>query len=251
MFAEQFNISLEYQKRFAEADGFKQSADEFFSNPQVIGANITMPFKDDALQYANTLSSQAQRAGAVNTLIRKENGFIGDNTDGYGLVTDLMNNSINLNDSTVLLIGAGGAAKGVVPALVDAKVKRIDIYNRSANKAVDLCEYTNKYSSNTTQVYDARYVNTYDLIINATSLSLQHNLPDISDDIFITMPAVYDMVYLNKPTAFLAHAKSLGCNKCIDGLGMLVNQAARSFELWFHKTPDTAPVLEYLRAQLK
>ncbi|MFT4652943.1 MAG: shikimate dehydrogenase [Kangiellaceae bacterium] len=247
MFAKQFDMRLDYQKRFAPVDGFALSADQFFANDDCIGANVTMPFKLDALKWVNTLSSQAKRAGAVNTIIKKSDGFIGDNTDGVGLVSDLRNHGVNVNKANILVIGAGGAAKGALPALVDAGINSVAIYNRSAKKAEELVTLTNTYANNKVRLYENKDNALFDIVINATSLSLTGDTPDLPDAIFANHPSVYDMVYLPKPTAFMQKANNLGCST-IDGLGMLVNQAAHSFYLWFDCKPNCEPVYKYLRS---
>lgn len=246
-FAKQFGIELEYTKRFAEPDAFVQSVTEFFADPACQGANVTMPFKHDACQWVDSLSPQAEHAGAVNTIIRKNGQFIGDNTDGYGLTTDLLAHNVLLKNARVLLIGAGGAAKGAMPALIDADVASVSIYNRSISKAEDLVRDTHQYKAGVACLYKDGDAN-FDIIINATSLSLQGKLPEISKAVFSQHPAVYDMVYLSEPTVFLAYAETQGAKVTIDGLGMLVHQAARSFYLWFNKKPDTQAIYEHLRS---
>ena len=255
MFAKEFGLPLIYQKRLAAESGFVESVNEFFSDPNAIGANVTMPFKHDAAAWVDHLSEQAKRAGAVNTIIRTSNGFIGDNSDGVGLVNDLLNHNVHLQGARVLLIGAGGAAKGALPALLDAGVGSVLIYNRSEEKALELAEYTKAYAQVDVQALlklnNTIRSSTYDLIINATSLSLLQQLPDLPDSIFFGGPAVYDMVYQNEPTVFLKKAVAHNCPITIDGLGMLVEQAAHSFYLWFDKKPRTQAVYEYLRALAK
>lgn len=246
MFAAEFGLPLDYTKRLVANDAFAQSATQFFSSKNSIGANVTMPFKHDALEWVDSLSSQAKRAGAVNTIIRDGDSFIGDNTDGYGLVADLLNHKVVLANAKILIIGAGGAAQGALPALIDAGINRVVVYNRSVDKAEDLVNYTNTYAGQKASLYEAS-LTTFDIIINATSLSLQAHLPDLPDTIFANNPAVYDMVYLSKPTVFMQKAQQLGCTNVIDGLGMLVHQAAHSFYLWFNKKPDCEPVYAYLR----
>jgi shikimate dehydrogenase len=246
MFAAEFGLPLVYTKRFAPKDGFEHSATQFFSSKNSIGANVTMPFKHDALKWVDSLSSQAKRAGAVNTIIRDGERFIGDNTDGYGLVADLQNHKVSLANANILIIGAGGASQGALPALLDAGIKSVTIYNRSLNKAEELVNYTNRYAEQKASLYRLSAA-TFDIIINATSLSLNANLPDLPDTIFANNPAVYDMVYLPQSTVFMQRAQQLGCTNVIDGLGMLVHQAARSFYLWFTETPNCEPVYQYLR----
>ncbi|MGB3725652.1 MAG: shikimate dehydrogenase [Glaciecola sp.] len=249
MFAKQFDIPLQYSKTQANAGEFTQAVSGFFTDQQAVGANVTMPFKDDALNWVDELSAVAQRAGAVNTIIRKGERFVGDNTDGYGLVSDLLAHNVVLKGTNVLLIGAGGAAKGALPALVDAEIAKVDIYNRSEGKASDLVTYTNSYKHNVARMYKHNN-GPYSVIVNATSLSLQSQVPALEHNIFAQNPAVYDMVYLNEPTVFLKLAQQHECTTTIDGLGMLVHQAAKSFELWFGKTPNTQPVYDHLRALL-
>ncbi|HBF45282.1 MAG TPA: shikimate dehydrogenase [Shewanella frigidimarina] len=246
LFAKQFNISLNYQKKLVAVNSFAQAAEIFFNNPHAIGANVTMPFKHDALAWVDELSQQAQRAGAVNTIIRTSNGFRGDNTDGIGLVNDLRQHGVELKKAKILVIGAGGAAKGALPALVDAGASQIFIQNRDQAKAKQLKLDVNSFSPGVANLYLADD-KVFDLIINATSLSLTEQLPSLSDSIFECQPAVYDMVYKDQPTVFLKHAKNVGCIKTIDGLGMLIEQAAHSFYLWFGYQPDTGPVFKYLR----
>lgn len=246
MFAQQCGIKLSYTKRLAPVDDFSSSANEFFEQSNAIGANVTMPFKHAAMTWVDKLSKQAGRAGAVNTIIRRNNKFIGDNTDGIGLVADLIQHEVELNEAKVLLIGAGGAAKGAVPALIEAGVRSVEIYNRSIDKAELLVAAVDKYANKKASLYQAD-VNQYDLIINATSLSLHGQIPDLPASIFTQQPAIYDMVYQSSATAFMVEAKKQACNTLVDGLGMLVNQAAESFYLWFDVRPDTNAVLEYLR----
>jgi shikimate dehydrogenase len=246
LFAKQFDIALDYQKRFAAADAFTTSVNDFFSQATAIGANVTMPFKHDALEWADTLSPQAERAGAVNTIIRTSDGFVGDNSDGVGLVRDLQQHQVNLSGAKLLIIGAGGAAQGALPALLEAGIKKVSVYNRSQAKAEQLIQYTHTYSPDVLELYQP-INNDFDLIVNATSLSLSDELPNLPDTIFEAHPAVYDMVYKSEHTKFLQHAQKLGCSNTIDGLGMLVEQAAHSFYLWFGKKPDSRPVYQYLR----
>jgi shikimate dehydrogenase len=247
MFAAQCGINLHYTKRYAEVSDFVQSAESFFAQEGTIGANVTMPFKQDALAWVSTLSSQAQRAGAVNTIIRKDDHFVGDNTDGIGLVNDLKNHHVQLESARVLMVGAGGAAKGVLPALIDAGVSDISIYNRTLQKADDLVAETTLFKDDVAKTYTAEQTS-FDLIINATSLSLYNELPALPDTIFSNQPTIYDMVYHPSPTIFMQKANSEGCNKVIDGLGMLVNQAAQSFFLWFGQYPDVHEVHQYLKS---
>ncbi|MGQ8367031.1 shikimate dehydrogenase [Glaciecola sp. 1036] len=247
-FAKQFDFAFDYTKSCPEVADFEQQVKGFFSNPNSVGANVTLPFKERAFPMADKLNSQAQRAGAVNTLIAKDGTLIGDNTDGKGLVDDLIRHDVQLQGSRVLVIGAGGASKGALPALVDSGVASIEIYNRTQERAQELVNLVQQYAVQPIRLFEQ--ASGYDLIINATSLSLTEQVPEISSDIFTQCSTCYDMVYLNEPTAFMTLAGSNQVEKCIDGLGMLVGQAAESFYLWFGKRPDVNPVLAQLRSDL-
>ncbi|MFC3121999.1 shikimate dehydrogenase [Agaribacter flavus] len=248
-FAKQFDIKFAYSKASPEIEAFTSAANEFLADPDVLGANITVPFKEQAYQYVDELSPHAQRAGAVNTFVKRDERIIGDNTDGIGLIQDLLRNKVKLKGARVLLIGAGGAAKGALPALIDAQVASVHIYNRTVERARDLLLNLSEDGDCQLSVYEDE--ENFDLIINATSLSLQEKVPSLPDFIYGESVVCYDMVYLNKPTSFLRHAKKAGCKVCIDGLGMLVGQAAQSFYLWFGKMPDVEPVLVKLRKALQ
>ncbi|MFT7259290.1 MAG: shikimate dehydrogenase [Glaciecola sp.] len=249
MFAKQFNMTINYERILGEPSTFVEQLATFFADPDSVGANITMPFKEDAANWATEKSTGVIQANAANTLIRQAQGFRAETTDGEGLVSDLLRNDISLLGKRVLLIGAGGAARGAIEALLCQQPAHIYIYNRSAENAERLVSIADddRVSAVSENACEKLAV---DVIINATSLSLSGNVPAISDSIFANKPAVYDMVYQDVDTCFIKKAKSLGCVKAIDGLGMLVGQAAESFYLWFGVRPDVEPVLEYLRQQL-
>jgi shikimate dehydrogenase len=249
MFAKQFNMTISYERILGEPSTFVEQLVTFFADPDSVGANITMPFKEDAANWATEKSTGVIQANAANTLIRQAQGFRAETTDGEGLVSDLLRNDISLLGKRVLLIGAGGAARGAIEALLCQQPAHIYIYNRSAENAERLVSIADddRVSAVSENACEKLAV---DVIINATSLSLSGNVPAISDSIFANKPAVYDMVYQDVDTCFIKKAKSLGCVKAIDGLGMLVGQAAESFYLWFGVRPDVEPVLEYLRQQL-
>jgi shikimate dehydrogenase len=249
MFAKQFNMTISYERILGEPSTFVEQLVTFFADPDSVGANITMPFKEDAANWATEKSTGVIQANAANTLIRQAQGFRAETTDGEGLVSDLLRNDISLLGKRVLLIGAGGAARGAIEALLCQQPIHIYIYNRSAENAERLVSIAKDDRVTMVSQNDCEKL-AVDVIINATSLSLSGNVPAISDSIFANKPAVYDMVYQDVDTCFIKKAKSLGCVKAIDGLGMLVGQAAESFYLWFGVRPDVKPVLEYLRQQL-
>jgi shikimate dehydrogenase len=249
MFANQFNMTISYARILGEPSTFTEQLSAFFEDPDAIGANITMPFKEDAANWATERSTGVAQANAANTIIRQAQGFRAETTDGRGLVSDLLRNDISLQGRQVLLIGAGGAARGAIEALLAAEPEHIYITNRSEVNAKRLVSIADDKSVSAVSENDCEQLS-IDVIINATSLSLSGKVPAISDAIFDNKPAVYDMVYQDADTSFIKKAKSFGCTQVSDGLGMLVGQAAESFYLWFGVRPDVEPVLEYLRQQL-
>lgn len=249
MFAEQFNMTISYERILGEEITFKDQLADFFADANAIGANVTMPFKEAAANWADEKSVGVTKANAANTLIRQHHGFRAETTDGKGLVSDLLRNSISLSGKKVLLIGAGGAARGAIEDLLSEQPGQIYISNRSALNAQRLVKIAddNRVSAVTENECEELCV---DVIINATSLSLSGNVPAIGDAIFSNHPSVYDMVYQDADTCFIKKAKALGCTKAFDGLGMLVGQAAESFYLWFGLRPNVEPVLARLRQEL-
>lgn len=253
-FAEETGQDLEYRAILAAKDGFTEALNEFFSDPSAKGCNVTMPFKQEAALWVDDLSPAAQSAGSVNTIIRQADGrFLGDTTDGYGLITDLTDHGVNIEDQSILLIGAGGAARGVVAAILSCNPKQLVITNRSVDKAQTLVELANddrvKCASFKELDSDTLGGN-FDVIINSTSTSLSDHLPPIHQNIIKNASCVYDMVYLKEPTVFLQQAAELGVPCTLDGLGMLVGQAAQSFFLWTGIKPKGLGLLDKLRSEL-
>ncbi len=248
-FAKQFSIELDYSKQLVEQGDFEKSVGSFFSDHTSVGANVTSPFKEEAFNWVDKLSEAAQVAGAINTIIRKDDHFYGENTDGAGLVADFAFNNVELKGKRVLIIGAGGAAKGVLPALVRAQVHAIAIYNRTSARAESLVnDYKTRSDVNVT-TYSEAVNEKFDIIINATSLSLKGELPPLSNHVFSDCHVAYDMVYLSHETSFLTLARTQGVKHRLDGLGMLVEQAALSFFHWFNKHPDTSELRRTLIAR--
>lgn len=244
-FAQQTNQELNYKKQLVALDGFS-SAIKSFIDAGGKGANITVPFKEEALALADELSARASLAGAVNTLTFKDGKIYGDNTDGEGLVQDLIRNKVTLNGCRILIIGAGGAAKGVLLPLLSQQPIAITIANRTVSKAEQLCQHV---ADNRVHACDFTEVTQqyYDVIINATSASLSGKLPAISGEIINKTVTCYDMVYGKDITPFLKWARKHGAINIIDGLGMLVGQAAESFSIWREVTPEILPVINKLR----
>lgn len=216
------------------------------------GLNITVPFKQDAWQLVDRRSPRAERAGAVNTIRVDPGALFGDNTDGVGLVTDLVDNlGLTLRDRRILLMGAGGAARGVLAPLLEQQPALVVIANRTAPRAVDLAEAFADLGTVQGCGYAALGDLQFDLLINATAASLQGDLPPLPDGILAAGGAAYDMMYGAKPTAFMQWAKWQGAATVADGLGMLVEQAAESFLVWRGVRPQTRPVIERLREELR
>lgn len=239
-----------YERLLAPIDGFA-SAVQTFAAEGGRGANVTVPFKEDAFRFARDLSPRAQAAGAVNTLKRLPNGdWLGDNTDGAGLVADVLRH-VAIQGRRILLLGAGGAARGVILPLLEQQPLSLTLANRTLSKAEQLIAH---FQANTpielcASEYDA-IVGEFDLIINATSASLSGERLPISNSVFAADALAYDMMYGKAETPFLAQAREAGVALRVDGLGMLVGQAAEAFELWTGLRPDVEPVLDWMRQQL-
>ena len=243
-FALQEGVDIEYERICADIDGFAQAVPTFFETGGC-GANVTVPFKQEAFALADEHSNRALAAGAVNTLVRLEDGRIrGDNTDGIGLANDITQvKNIAIEGKTILLLGAGGAVRGVIPVLKEHRPARIVIANRTHAKAEELARL---FGIEAVPMADLN--GGFDIIINGTSGGLSGQLPAVSPEIFRGCRLAYDMVYGDAAQAFLNFAQSNGAAEVSDGLGMLVGQAAASYSLWRGFTPDIRPVIEYMKA---
>lgn len=216
------------------------------------GLNVTVPFKQDAWKLATSLSDRAERAGAVNTLVLYgDNDIYGDTTDGVGLVNDLKNNhDIHLNALRVLILGAGGAVRGVLEPILQQFPTQLVIANRTVERATDLAREFADLGNISGCGFDALAGQQFDLIINGTSASLSGDLPPLPDGILSTNACCYDMMYAAEPTPFMRWGEQQGAQRCLDGLGMLVEQAAESFYIWRQIRPETAPVIKTVRDSL-
>ena len=240
-FARATGQDMDYGRIEAPLGGFERTVGDFRASGGK-GLNVTLPFKEAAFRCCTSMSERAAAAQAVNTLAFGD-GVYGDNTDGVGLVTDLQQNlAFALKGKAVLLMGAGGAAQGVVRPLLDAGVSRLLIANRTLARAQALAARFAVSAS----PYGELGGQEFDLIINATSAGLANQAPLLPPGVLRRGALAYDMVY-GRDTAFLAQAREAGARTC-DGLGMLVEQAAASFLLWRGVRPDTKGVLERLRA---
>jgi len=250
-FARQTKQALEYSAQFVEIDAFETDVQAFFAAGGS-GLNVTVPFKERAWAMCDILSDIARLTGAVNTLYLSSDGKLcGDNTDGHGLLRDLTNNHAEvLTGKSVLLLGAGGAVKGVLPALLAQKPASVTIANRTVEKAVKIAQtYADKLSI-AVYPYAELPKQPYDFVINGTSAGLQGELPPLPEQIVSAHTCCYDMIYGQGETAFQQWAKQRGAAQAIDGLGMLVEQAAQAFKVWRQCEPQTAAVIKQLREQL-
>ncbi|HEY5701779.1 MAG TPA: shikimate dehydrogenase [Gammaproteobacteria bacterium] len=250
-FAEQTGEDLVYEAIPVEPGDFPAAVAAFQSNGGR-GLNVTLPFKQEAFSLCTSLSARAERAAAVNTL-RFDNGdaLFGDNTDGDGLLRDLSANlGIKLKDRRVLLLGAGGAARGVIGPILDASPAELVIANRTAARARELCDAYSGGGNLRAAGFDALSDGGFDLVINATSASVSGALPPVPDSALAPGACVYDMMYAAEPTPFVKWGRAAGAATAADGLGMLVCQAAESFWLWRGVRPEVGPVLAALRRQL-
>ena len=247
-FARQTGQDLEYGRLLGALDDFTGDVRRFLAAGGR-GLNVTVPFKEQAWALADERSARAELAGAVNTLIRLDDGRLrGDNTDGVGLVRDLSeNHDFDFTGTRVLMLGAGGAARGVLQPLLETGLARLVIANRTASKALELARLGAALGPVEGCGFDGLAGERFDLIINATSAGLADAVPAIPDDCLAPGGWIYDMLYGDRPTPFCRWGSEHGAARVLDGLGMLVEQAAESFRLWRGVRPDTAPVIESLR----
>ncbi|GAB3260077.1 shikimate dehydrogenase [Chitinimonas naiadis] len=247
-FAEQTRQQLVYETLEAPLDDFIGTVAQFLAMGGA-GCNVTVPFKEEAFRFANELTERAELAGAVNTLWLDDEGVVGDNTDGAGLVCDLLRHT-TLEGKRILLLGAGGASRGVILPLLDEEPASLLIANRSADKAEALAAHFSEFGEVQGVGLTALGKGEFDIVINATSASLAGAELLLPDGLWRPAVLAYDMMYGKTETAFLQQAARHGVTQRLDGLGMLVEQAAEAFLAWRGVRPDTAPVLAALRAAL-
>ena len=246
-FAKQSDIELNYQAILVEVGDFPKALSEFQKQGGK-GLNITLPYKEEAFQQVSRKTDKAARVSAVNTIWFDDNGeSYGDTTDGVGLLDDLRRNQININKKKVLILGAGGAVRSVLGDLLAQEPEELMIVNRTLARAEELLGVFSDFPSLSAAEYSGLRGQTYDVVINGSSAGLQDEPPDLPDSILRTGAACYDMIYANEDTPFVSWAKKHDARIAIDGLGMLVGQAAESFYIWHGVRPDVAPVIETLR----
>ncbi|MBV8658164.1 MAG: shikimate dehydrogenase [Burkholderiales bacterium] len=246
-FARQTGEAMDYVRLEAPLDGFAEALGDFFATGGR-GCNVTVPFKEQAYRLAGHLNERARQAGAVNTLWQDERGWVGDNTDGVGLVRDLMRHT-QLAGKQIMLLGAGGAARGAIGPLLAEGPTQLIIANRSIDKAEQLAAHFADLGTLKAACFEDLTAPA-DIVINATSASLAGTTLPLPEGLWHAGTLAYDMMYGATSTPFLLQAEQAGAGQCLDGLGMLVEQAAEAFFLWRGIRPETASVLRDLRAAL-
>ena len=252
LFAEQTGQRIQYTAIQVDPGGFEQAVRNFVANGGG-GLNVTVPFKTNAWELVDTRTPRADLAGAVNTIEVQAQGILhGDNTDGVGLVSDIVNNQNGtIAHKSVLLLGAGGAARGVLSPLLAQEPAELVVANRTEDRAIALAQGFARFGAVTGCGFDDLAGRCFDLVINATSASLQGELPPLPENLLAPGAWCYDLMYGATATPFMRWAEQHGAEKILDGLGMLVEQAAESFLLWRKQRPQTAAVIAILRAELR
>ncbi len=249
-FAAETGESVTYDALPVEPDGFREAVARFRAGGGS-GLNVTIPFKEEAFALATRRSARAARAGAVNTLWFEGTDICGDNTDGIGLVRDLVRNlAVELRDCSVLVLGAGGAARGVVGPLLDESPRVLVIANRTPSRAIELARCFEGQGPVKAAALGALATRAFDVVVNATAASLAGDLPPLPAGTLRAGGVAYDTAYAAQPTPFVGWGAEEGATVSTDGLGMLVEQAAESFRLWRGREPSTGPVIAALRAHL-
>lgn len=252
IFAEQTGQSLLYNAQEVPAEAFNGTVAAFFAQGGK-GLNCTVPLKELAWAYAGKNTARANLSKAVNTLaIQADGSVLGDNTDGCGLVSDLMTNQgIALAGIRILILGAGGASRGIIAPLFEQLPASITIANRTVDKALNLAAEFRDQGIIEGCGYEALKNRQYALILNATSASLSHQLPPLPEDLLTDNGVCYDLAYGNEPTAFVRWGLEHKAAKSLDGLGMLVEQAAEAFFIWRNIRPKTQAVIDLLNTERK
>lgn len=249
-FAEQTGQDMHYTRQLVNEGEFEKAAQDFFAQGGK-GLNITVPFKLNAFEFAQKRTPRAERAGAVNTLALLGNGTIlGDNTDGIGMIHDMHNLGWEIEGKRVLILGAGGAVRGILQPLLEEQPARVTITNRTLSKAEELAKNFLDLGDIQAKAFEQLQSDNFDIVINGTSASLHGELPPLPEKLLAANASCYDMMYGSEPTVFLQWAKSHGATQIADGLGMLIGQAAEAFYVWRQIRPEVVPVITSLRRQL-
>jgi shikimate dehydrogenase len=247
LFAKQTDQSLVYRLYDITPGNFRAQVLEFFTRGGR-GLNVTVPHKEAAAELANELTARADRAGAVNTLVlNQDHSLLGDNTDGHGLVTDLRKNlALNITNERLLILGAGGATRGVVEPLLAMGPTELVIANRTPDRAINLASLFADLGAVRGCSFGDVGDEAFDIVINATAAGLSGSVPNVAGSVIASHTVCYDMSYSKSATPFVTWAIEQGCARAHKGWGMLVEQAAESFSLWRGVRPDTEPVLAAL-----
>lgn len=241
-------VGFKYESWDVPAEQFEMRLNEFIAGGGK-GLNCTIPLKELAFETAAETSQRAARCQAVNTLVvREDNSLFGDNTDGIGLVRDLQNNlELLLDDLDILVLGAGGASRGILGPILECKPAKVFIANRTAEKAHALAEDFHEYHNLSAGGLDELEGRTFDLILNATASSLSGDLPELPDNLLNPDGVCYDLAYAARPTPFVQWGRIHKASISVDGIGMLVEQAAQAFRIWRGVLPDTRSVISTLQ----
>ena len=246
-FSKEFGLEISYEKILSPIDGFQDTVKKFIDSDGQ-GFNITLPFKIQAHNLSKKLTPNARAAGAVNAIKVEDRTLIGENTDGNGLVNDFTNNlKQSLKGKEILIIGAGGATQGILKPILDCNPKKILLANRTKEKSLKLASKFLQYGKVCGFGLDQIKAKPVDIVINATSASIDGNIPNISKGV-VEGALCYDLMY-GRETPFMKWANENSARKVSDGLGMLVEQAALSFSFWLGKNPQTKPVIDSIRAK--
>ena len=251
LFAKQTAQRIVYTAIQVDHGGFRQAVGNFQASGGK-GLNVTVPFKREAWELVNERSARAQCAGAVNTIVFRDDGTLfGDNTDGVGLIRDIRENSgVTIAGKRVLILGAGGAVRGVLGPLLEEQPALLVIANRTADRATGLAQEFAPLGPVSGGSFDALPGRQFDLLINGTAASLHGDLPPLPDELLAPGAFCYDLMYSAQPTAFMRWAQHQGAAKVLDGLGMLVEQAAEAFFVWRGVRPHAALVIAQLRVEI-
>ncbi len=247
-FAQQLGVAIEYERYAIKPKDFDRFVSDFFAGGGH-GLNVTLPHKESAFLLSSPATDTVSLAKAVNTLsLDKAGELIGSNTDGAGLVRDLtVNHGVDLAGKKILVLGAGGAVRGILPALIQMQPSMITVSNRSMEKAESLKSELAKHFKIIALPFDKLGGDRFDLIINGTSMGITGQTPEISSAVLAETTVCYDLMYAAQPTAFVQWGMARHAALAVDGLGMLVEQAAESFAIWTGQRPDTKPVYQSLR----
>lgn len=240
IFAKELGIEITYEAIKVEPIHFDTSVNRLFDEGYA-GLNVTLPLKELAFNYADELTEDSNLSGSVNTLWKEDGTIHGDSTDGRGLVRDLQEKKINLKNKEIVILGAGGAAKAIIPSLLREDPKRISIGNRTLAKAEELIESYSSSSKNKINLFEMSENLNFkpDIIVNATSAGIKNENIELPRDLLSKDIYVYDLSYSLEDTPFIKLVKSRGIEKYHDGIGMLIHQAALSFKIWNNQTPNT------------